>query len=60
MLDFGMQLAQTGAITNYGSVNHMWDEIVLNEHNDWEYFKGKYQIAFNAACTQFRLVAPKA
>ena len=40
-------------------MNHLYDEIVLCESNDWEYYKNKYKPFYNSIKTEFRLCAPK-
>ena len=46
IIDFGTQILKTGRIYNYGSMNHLHDDIVNNQRNDWEFFKEKYQTKY--------------
>ncbi len=55
IIDFGTQILKTGRIYNYGSMNHLHDDIVNSQRNDWEFFKEKYQPIYNAMKTNFRL-----
>ena len=55
IIDFGTQVLKTGRIYNYGSMNHLHDNIVNNSRNDWEFFKEKYQSIYNQMKTNFRL-----
>ena len=63
IIDFGTQILKTGRIYNYGSMNHLHDDIVNSQRNDWEFFKEKYQPIYNAMKTNFRLaekeIAPR-
>ena len=63
IIDFGTQILKTGQIYNYGSMNHLHDDIVNGQRNDWEFFKEKYQPVYNAMKTNFRLaekeIAPR-
>ena len=59
IIDFGIQILKSGAILSYCSMNHLYDEIVLCESNDWEYYKNKYKPFYNSIKTEFRLCAPK-
>lgn len=60
ILMFGTQIAKYGKIIDYTEANYLWDEIVLNESNDWNYYKENYQSVYNDLCSKFREVAPKA
>lgn len=57
ILDFGIQILKYGSITDYGSKNDLYAEIVECENNDWLYYKSKYQNTYNALKTEFRLAA---
>lgn len=62
MLDFGIQLASEGIISNYARCNELYHEIMLvmnTENCNWEYLKAKYQHEHNANASHFRLLAPK-
>lgn len=55
IIDFGTQILKTGRIYNYRSMNHLHDDIVNSQRNDWEFFKEKYQPIYNTMKTNFRL-----
>jgi predicted nucleotidyltransferase len=59
ILDFGLQMATKGKITDYGSANKFWFEIRDAQQYNWEYFKQKYQPVYNELATEFRKAAPK-
>lgn len=54
IVDFGIQILEHDSIINYSSMNHLYDEIVRNDINDWQYFKEKYKPIYNALKTKFR------
>lgn len=56
---FGIQIAKYGKIVDYQEANYLWNEIVENENNDWEYYKEKYQPVYNKLKTEFRALAQK-
>lgn len=51
---FGLQISKYGYISNFREANFWYKDIVLSEHNDWEYFKEKYQPLLNNIRTEFR------
>lgn len=55
IIEFGTQILLTGKINNYGCMNHLYDSIVNNEHDDWEYYQHYFQPIYNAKKTKFRL-----
>jgi len=57
IIDFGIQIAKNGWITDYGSCNHFYDEVMYC--NDWSELFEKYKKQYNEICTEFRKVAPK-
>ena len=57
---FGTQIARHRRIIDYSEANYLWDEIVLCDENNWEYYKEKYKPLYNKLMTEFRKVAPKA
>lgn len=59
ILNFGIQIASTGRINDYGAANHYWFEILESGWYDWAPFKEKYQPVYNQLATEFRKVAPK-
>lgn len=42
ILMFGIQICQYGKIMDYTEANLFYDKIVLNDCNDWEYYKIRY------------------
>lgn len=54
IVDFGIQILEYGKIVDYTSLNHLHEEIVMSQNNDWEYFKQKYKPVYNALKTKFR------
>lgn len=58
MLDFGCQIAKTGKIENFGSVNHVWNDIIVVGPN-WEELKNEFQPLYNSYSSKFKEVAPK-
>lgn len=59
IINFGTQILKYGRIKDYTSVNHLYDEIVNCESNDWKYYKEKYQQLYNKMKTEFRLAEHK-
>ena len=55
IVDFGIQILSHGKIVNYSSLNHLYNDIVNSEINEWKYYKEKYQPLYNSLKTQFRL-----
>lgn len=58
ILDFGIQIASTGGITDYGSANQHWLDILNAQQYNWPYFKEKYQPVYNELASEFRKLAP--
>jgi len=56
---FGKQVAEHGRIIDYGVANHYWPMIRDCGHDDWGYYKKKYQPIFNSIMSDFRKMAPK-
>ena len=54
IIDFGIQILKHERIIDYSSINTLYDEIVLSEETDWQYFKNKYKPIYNALKTKFR------
>lgn len=59
ILMFGIQLAKTGRISNFGCANHYFKDIVQEQNTEWLPLKEKYQPIYNALSTEFKKVAPK-
>lgn len=55
LLQFGIQILKEGRIIDYGSANSLYQEIVENDSNDWNYFKETYQQKYNQYKSEFRL-----
>lgn len=54
ILMFGIQILSTGKINNYEEANFLYNEIVKNDNNDWQYYKEKYQEKYNYYRSEFR------
>ena len=54
ILMFGIQILSKGKIYDYSEANSMYDEIVKNENNNWQYYKEKYQALYNQYKSEFR------
>ena len=57
LMDFGRQIAEHGSIVDYGSCNHIYDEVMY--WKDWTEMYDKYKKMYNEYCTEFRKLAPK-
>lgn len=58
IIDFGIQIASQGKITNYGSMNHILAE--LDElPADWDIIDDVFRERHNAISSKFREVCPK-
>ena len=54
ILLFGIQYAKYGKITDYTEANKFYKDIVMNENNDWEYYKANWHVFCNNLRTEFR------
>lgn len=54
LLMFGIQILKYGKIIDFQCANDLYDEIVNNPCNDWQYYKDKYQPMYNALKSEFR------
>ena len=54
ILMYGIQVCKLGKIVDFKEANYLYDEIVLNECNDWTFYKNKYQETLNNMRTEFR------
>jgi len=54
ILKFGIQCAKYGRIIDYTEANKYYDQIVLNEENDWLYYKNNWHVFCNNLRTEFR------
>lgn len=61
ILDFGIQLAETGKIENYSSMNYILDSIysMVSEGKSIEDIQNVLKPLHNEMATKFRLLAPK-
>ena len=57
MLDFGIQLATLGKITNYSESNLLLNSIL--ECKSWNDIDKNFRIIYNSKSSNFKLVAPK-
>jgi len=58
IIDFGIQIAKTGKIENYGSCNDLFKEIIYS-YSSWNQLFDEYKKKYNSVCTEFRNLAPK-
>lgn len=56
---FGIQIYKYDKIINFCEANSLYNEIVMNECNDWNYYKTKYQEPLNKLKTEFRKYSEK-
>lgn len=59
ILNFGIQIASHGRITDYTAANHIFEEIMTNSSNDWEDYQKRWKPEFNELATEFKKIAPK-
>lgn len=59
IINFGIQILCTGRISDYDTLNYLYDEIVNNDLNQWEYYYNKYKVLYNNMKSQFRLAESK-
>ncbi len=57
ILDYGIQIATHGKITDYGSCNELFKEIM--NHYDWKSMFEHYKLHYNHISSKFREIAPK-
>lgn len=56
---FGIELARTGALTDFSAANAYWDEIWAAQETDWTRLHARWHPVHNALTTEFRKLAPK-
>lgn len=54
ILLFGIQCAKYERIIDYTEANKYYEDIVLNESNDWNYYKSKWHVFCNNLRSEFR------
>jgi hypothetical protein len=64
ILDFGIQICNSGRVENYGSMNYILDDLkkLSQQHQReelWLKIEDKYKKFFNAKASQFKELAPK-
>ena len=59
ILNFGIQIASFGDISDFGSTNMYWEEIINEKLTDWSLLHERYKPVYNAFATEFRKLAPK-
>ena len=59
ILKFGIQCAKYGKIVDYTEANKYYEDIVLNESNEWEYYKSNWHVFCNNLRTEFRKYSEK-
>ena len=57
ILEFGIQIAQTGKIFDFTQSNHYWEEI--SKISDWAELNRIYKPIYNKLHTEFKLACPK-
>lgn len=60
ILDFGIQVAVHGKIINYGSMNHVYAEILAMDSDKWEDYDGKFRALHNSLKSKFKKVTAEA
>jgi len=59
ILMFGIQCARYGKIIDFTEANKYYNDIVLNENNDWLYYKENWHLFCNNLRTEFRKYTEK-
>jgi len=59
ILLFGIQCAKYGKIVDYSEANKYYNDIVLNESSEWEYYKSNWHVFCNNLRTEFRKYSEK-
>lgn len=59
ILMFGIQIAKTGKINDFGCANEYYGDIVKYANQSWQPLKEKYQPIYNSLSTKFKKLAPK-
>lgn len=54
ILLFGIQCAKYGKIVDYTEANKYYNDIVLNDNNEWNYYKENWHLFCNNLRTEFR------
>jgi hypothetical protein len=58
ILDFGIQIAESGGIIDYGSMNHIFEELMLMPA-DWDIIDDTFRERHNKLASEFREACPK-
>jgi predicted nucleotidyltransferase len=58
IIHFGIQIAKSGIIEDYGSCNELFKEIMYS-YSDWGALFEEYKLQYNKLLTDFRILAPK-
>jgi Nucleotidyltransferase domain len=59
ILVFGIELAQTGRLTEFSAANAYWEEIWAAQETDWARLQTRWQPVHNVLSSEFRRFAPK-
>jgi predicted nucleotidyltransferase len=51
---FGIQICEKGYIYDFSQANYLYNEIVENQSNEWDFYKRTYQESLNKLRTKFR------
>jgi Nucleotidyltransferase domain len=57
--DFGLQIAQHGKIIDYSSSNDIWNDVITDPSEKWDYYDNKFKDILNNRMSEFRKFAPK-
>lgn len=59
IVSYGIQIATLRTIFGYNEVNHIFNDIMDDQSQDWDHYEEKWKPVRNAMLTKFREVAPK-
>ena len=56
----GIELARTRTIQHFDAANHLYEQMMGETSQEWEYYKKKYKPTYNKLSSELRAAAPKA
>ena len=59
ILSFGIQCCKHSKIVDFSVANELYQDIVVNQQNDWEYYKKHYKPMYNNLKTIFKTYSEK-
>ena len=59
ILNYGIQIAKDGKITNYAAANDIFEEIMTDPNISWDNYEAKWKKRHNFLFSEFRKLAPK-